>query len=164
MRACDLAVLFTLGITSNFLYAEQRVVPSDTSTESRFPLFPQPEAATGYGFAAPPSPLSTSSFAVGFDLSATRLVPAQTYRLPGMSGMALRPVPIHTHRDLPLGFDIGTSYALIPGSELRVVGAQARYTLIPDSMVLPTIGLRASYSTLQGSDRLALNTRGIDLS
>jgi hypothetical protein len=162
MRACYLVVLSTLGLLLSPLHAEQRPGAPDSLAASRFQLFP--ETAAAYKPVTRPSPLSTSSFAVGFDMSATRLVPAQTYRLPGMGGIALMPSQAHAHKDLPFGFDIGAFYGQIPGSGLQVFGAEARYALIPDSMVLPTIGLRASYSTLQGSDRLALNTRGIDLS
>ncbi len=154
MRVSHLAAAFILSSLSTASLAE---------APSRFQLFADTPASLNSRPVAA-LPLSTNSFAIGFDRSAMRPAPSQAYQLTDMNDPALRPTHLQAHKALPFGFDMGVSYGSVPGSDLRLIGAQASYALIPDSMVLPTIGLRASYSTLQGSDWLEMNTHGFDLS
>lgn len=114
---------------------------------------------------APAAPLGTSSFDVGYEVSATRLNHPQAYRLTTRGSSDNLPTSRrHLSKDLPFGFGVGASYDTLPGSDLSLLGAEARYALVPDHQFLPTLGLRASYSTLRGSDWLQVNTRGIDFS
>lgn len=140
---------------------------------ARLPSLSQPEfrlmsedlgAALSYKPVAP-SPLGTDGFDLGFEVSATRLTHPQAYNLAtGSDRNTLYTPRLHLHKGLPYGFGIGASFGTLPGSDLRLVGAEARYALVPDNLFLPTLGLRASYSTLRGSDWLEVNTRGVDLS
>lgn len=141
---------------------------------ARLPSLSQPQfrlmsedlgAALSYKPITPPSPLGTSGFDVGFEVSATRLTHPQAYQLATDSSRDTLYTPrLHLHKGLPYGFDIGASFGTLPGSDVRLIGAEARYALVPDNLFLPTLGLRASYSTLRGSEWLEVNTRGVDLS
>ncbi len=167
MRVYYFAAAFILGLLSAVSHAElAHAVSPDMRPLTRYPLFAGPPALLSPKPATPPAPLSTDSFDVGFDISATRLMHASAYSLTGMGGNALPLLPsrLQAHTDLPYGFNIGASYGTVPGSDVRLIGAEARYSLIPDSMVLPTIGLRASYSAAKGNNWLEMNTRGVDLS
>lgn len=156
--------LSTLAMTS---YAESRhfaQLPSLSQPEFRL-LSSDLGAVLSNQPLGHPAPLSTSGFDVGFEVSATRLTHAQTYRLATDSNRQTLYTPrVHLNKGLPYGFGVGASYSTLPGSDLHMLGAEARYALVPDSAFLPTLGLRASYSTLRGSDWLAINTRGVDFS
>lgn len=139
-------------------------LPSLSSSE--FQLVPQDlSAALSYGSGASPSPLATSGFDIGFEVSATRLTHPQAYRLARDSHPYSLSTPrLHWRKDLPYGFGVGSSYDNLPGSDLSLIGAEASYSLASRKPFLPTLGLRASYSSLAGSDWLQVNTRGVDLS
>jgi hypothetical protein len=152
--------LSTLATTS---YAEHTLLEqASLLTPSQF----RPAAADAtphYRAVGLPAPISTGSADVGFEISATRLTPPQAFRLSSRTSGST-PYSQQVRKDLAFGFDIGASFETLPGSDMQLIAAQARYALVPHSMVLPTIGLRASYSTLNGSDWADVSTRGIDLS
>ena len=122
-------------------------------------------AALSYHSITPPTSLGLSGFDPGFGLNTGRLTQPQIYRQATSSSEDMLYAPrVHLRKGLPFGFDVGASYGELPGSDLQLIGAEARYALIPRSAVLPTIGLRASYSALRGSESLDLTTRTVDLS
>jgi hypothetical protein len=65
---------------------------------------------------------------------------------------------------LPLGFDVGALYAEVPGSDIRYYGGELRFAIVRGDAVTPAIGLRGSFTKLDGVDQLDLDTRGLDLS
>jgi hypothetical protein len=65
---------------------------------------------------------------------------------------------------LPLGFDIGALYAPVPDSDIRYYGGELRFAIIRGDAVTPAIGLRGSFTKVDGVDQLDLDTRGLDLS
>ena len=67
------------------------------------------------------------------------------------------------HKGLPLGFDVGASYATAPDTNINVWGAEVRYALVAGGVATPAVGLRGTYSKLSGVDQLDLNTKGIEL-
>lgn len=73
-------------------------------------------------------------------------------------------VGVIAQKGLPLGFDVGLSYAWVPGADGRVFGAELRKALVDGGVATPAIGLRASYSKLSGIDELDYDSVGVDLS
>jgi hypothetical protein len=67
-------------------------------------------------------------------------------------------------KGLPLGFDVGLMYSTIPGSNIDLWGAQARWALLRGGIAEPAVGIRASYTRLRGVDQLDLDTKGLDIS
>jgi hypothetical protein len=165
MHVPRLTVAVGLSILATISYAGHDMLkPASLLVPSQFHLRAADQnAAEPHLLANLPEPISTSSFDVGFEVSATRLTHPPAFRLANhISGGTSYPQQMR--KNLPFGFDIGASFETLPGSDLQLIGANARYVLVPHSMVLPTIGLRASYSTLNGSDWADVRTRGIDLS
>lgn len=122
-------------------------------------------AAFSYKPVIPVEPLGITGFDLGVEVTATKLANPEMYRqATGSSNSTLYIPKLHAHKGLPLGFDIGVSYSEVPGGDIRLIGAEARYALIEGGIATPAVGVRVNYSTLKGSDRLDLNTRGIDLS
>lgn len=71
---------------------------------------------------------------------------------------------LHVHKGLPFGFDIGALYSQVPDTNITLWGAELRYAIVDGSTVMPAIGLRASFTTLEGVDQLDLETRSLDIS
>jgi hypothetical protein len=163
MHVPRLAATLGLSTLATISYAEQTMLEqASLLTPPQFRLS-NADATPRYRAASLPAPISTSRADIGFEISATRLTPTQAFRLSDHNSGGIPPLR-QMHKDLPFGFDIGASFENLPGNNMQLIGAHARYALVPHSMVLPTIGLRASYSTLNGSDWADVSTRGIDLS
>jgi len=65
---------------------------------------------------------------------------------------------------LPLGFDVGALYAEVPDTDIRYYGGEIRFAIVRGDAVTPAIGLRGSFTKMEGVDQLDLDTRGLDLS
>lgn len=65
---------------------------------------------------------------------------------------------------LPLGFDVGALYAEVPDTDIRYYGGEIRFAIVRGDAVTPAIGLRGSFTKVDGVDQLDLDTRGLDLS
>ena len=78
----------------------------------------------------------------------------------------LVPVPkLHAIVGLPvIGVDIGAVYSMIPGSDITLIGASVKYTVIKDSITKPAIAVRGAYTQVSGVSDLDLNTKSIDVS
>ncbi|WP_119156223.1 hypothetical protein [Caldimonas tepidiphila] len=122
-------------------------------------------AAFSYKPITPAEPLGILGFDVGVEVTATQLANPEAFRrATGASEDTLYVPRLHVAKGLPFGFDVGASYTALPGGEVSLFGAEARYALVPGNVVMPAVAVRASYSTLRGADRLELNTRGLDVS
>jgi len=71
---------------------------------------------------------------------------------------------IRVHKGLPAGFDLGLTYAAIPGSNIRYTGGELRYAILEGGTASPAIAVRGSLTKLSGVDQLAFDTQGIDIS
>lgn len=65
---------------------------------------------------------------------------------------------------LPLGFDVGALYAEVPDTDIRYYGGEIRFAILRGDATTPAIGLRGSFTKMEGVDQLDLDTRGLDLS
>lgn len=73
-------------------------------------------------------------------------------------------VGVIAQKGLPFGIDVGASYATVPGSDARLFGAELRYAILDGSLATPALGLRGSYSRLNGVDQMDYDAYGLDLS
>jgi len=55
-------------------------------------------------------------------------------------------------------------YSSVPSTNIRLVGGELRYAIVPGGAATPAIGIRGSYTKLSGVDQLEFSTRGVDLS
>jgi hypothetical protein len=72
-------------------------------------------------------------------------------------------VGIVAQKGLPLGIDVGASYSWVPDSDVKMIGAEIRYALLEGGVATPAIGLRGSYSTVNGVDEVDFDSYGIEI-
>lgn len=78
------------------------------------------------------------------------------------SGIGLAGVAVH--KGLPLDLDLGAYYAVVPGTDARIVGGELRWALLPGSIALPAIALRGGYTQLSGIDDVDADAFSADVS
>lgn len=122
-------------------------------------------AALSYKALAPPEPLGVTGFDIGLEVSATRLEQRDAWdrAISGSAPSTIYLPKVHLHKGLPAGFDIAAFYAGAPGTNVELWGGELRYALIAGSAALPAVGLRATYTQLDGVDQLNFDTRGLEL-
>lgn len=123
-------------------------------------------AAFSYKPLIPAEPLGITGFDIGVEVSWTELKSAEVLeQATSDNAPSMLPVPrLHVHKGLPLGIDVGLSYAAIPQSNINLWGGELRYAILDGGAATPALALRTSYSRLSGVDQLDLNTRAIDIS
>jgi len=62
------------------------------------------------------------------------------------------------------GFDVGLMYAMIPESNVKFWGGEARWAFIQGGIAAPAVGVRGSFTKLQGVNQLDMTTKGLDIS
>ncbi|MGD9952434.1 MAG: hypothetical protein AB7S87_07635 [Burkholderiales bacterium] len=123
-------------------------------------------AALSYHAQIPAEPLGLTGFDLGVGVTATRVENSQVLQKATSddSETTLYVPTVRLHKGLPAGFDIGLTYAAIPGSNIRYTGGELRYAILEGGAASPAIAVRGSLTKLSGVDQLSLETRGIDLS
>jgi hypothetical protein len=122
-------------------------------------------AALSYKPLTPAAPLGVTGFDMGIAATATKLENRAVLASTGAGDHSSVVAPtLRLNKGLPFGIDVGAMYAAIPGTNIRLAGAELRYALMSGGVATPAIGLRGSYSRLSGVDRFELNTKGVDLS
>lgn len=123
-------------------------------------------AALSYHAQIPSEPLGLAGFDIGVGVTATRLEHSGIWqKVTSDDADATLYVPtLRVHKGLPAGFDIGLTYASIPGSNIRYTGGELRYAILKGGVASPALAVRGSITRLSGVDQLAFETRGIDLS
>jgi len=71
---------------------------------------------------------------------------------------------VHAHLGFPFGIDVGAVYATLPGSNLKYMGGEVRYSFVSGNTLVPAISLRGAFTTVSGIDELSFNTKSVELS
>ena len=144
----------TLDSLQNLTQQEFRLLAEDVG--GAFSYHPQ----------TPTEPLGITGFDVGAALTFSQIRNSTVWeKATSDSVPTYLPVPtLRVDKGLPLGFDIGLMYATVPGSNVDLWGAQARWAILQGGIAEPAVGVRASYTKLSGVDQADLNTKGLDLS
>lgn len=123
-------------------------------------------AALSYHAQIPAEPLGLAGFDIGIGVTATRLEHSGIWeKVTSDDAKATLYVPtLRLHKGLPAGFDVGLTYASIPGSNIRYTGGELRYAILEGGTASPAIAVRGSLTKLSGVDQLGFETRGIDVS
>lgn len=123
-------------------------------------------AALSYHAQIPAEPLGITGFDIGVGVTATKMEHAEILELATSDDAdATLYVPtLRLHKGLPAGFDIGLTYASIPGSNISYTGGEVRYAILQGGVASPALAVRGSITKLSGVDQLALDTRGLDIS
>jgi hypothetical protein len=123
-------------------------------------------AASHYKGITPTEPLGILGFDVGLSLSSTQ-IDKELFRLASSGTYEPRAIllpRLSVHKGLPLGFDIGAFISGAPSTDIKLVGAELRYAIVKGNIALPAIGIRASYSAIEGVSELNVNSTGLDIS
>lgn len=114
---------------------------------------------------APAEAMGITGFGIGVFGSYVETDDAGAWqRLIGEDVQEIGLVGIVAQKGLPLGIDIGASYAQVPGEDAKVFGAEIRYAILEGGVASPALGLRASYSSLNGVDEIGYDSYGLDVS
>ena len=144
----------TLDRLQNLTQQEFRLLAEDVG--SAFSYHPQ----------TPTEPLGITGFDVGAALTFSQVRNSAIWEKAtsdSVPGYMVVPT-LRVDKGLPLGFDVGLMYATVPGSNVDLWGAQARYAILQGGIAEPALGIRGSYTKLKGVDQADLDTKGLDLS
>ncbi len=120
-------------------------------------------AAASYKAVAPAEPLGVTGFDIGVEMTATRLHSADVWKKAGADESVLPMPKVHVHKGLPFKFDVGASLAMVPGSDIKLMGAEVRYSILEGGVTMPALSVRGAATRLVGVDELDLNTRSVEL-
>lgn len=122
-------------------------------------------AALSYKSLTPTEPLGILGFDVAVDGSSTQVQAGAAWQVAtGEEVSSLPMARIRVTKGLPFGFDVGGFYSTVPGSNIKLYGAELRYALVEGGVATPAIGLRAATTRLNGVDDLDFDTRSLDIS
>lgn len=124
-------------------------------------------AALGYRNLAPAAPLGLTGFDVGVEASAISIDKNSTYWSAAFKNDApsFLVIPkIRARKGLPFGIDVGALYSYVPGSNVKLFGAELSKSILDGTMATPAVGVRGTYTKLTGVNDLGLQTYGIDAS
>lgn len=125
-------------------------------------------AAVSYKPIAPTEPLGITGFDLGIEMTGTDISrSAAALRKAGASDSSMDTLMtsrVHLHKGLPLGFDIAAYMGNVSVINVNLVGAELRYALLDGGVATPAVGLRGSYTNMNGASQLALSTRSLDIS
>lgn len=124
-------------------------------------------AALGYRNMAPAAPLGITGFDIGVEASAISINKNSTHWAAAFNNDApsyLIIPKIRVRKGLPLGIDIGAMYSYVPGSNVKLYGAELSKSILEGGVTTPAVGIRATYTKLAGVNDLGLQTYGIDAS
>lgn len=124
-------------------------------------------AALSFKPLIPSEALGLTGFDVGIAVTGTKLQNRAAFQTAagGANVPATLPVPtLRVHKGLPLNIDVGATYATVPSSNVRVIGGELRWAVLPGSTLVPAVALRASMTRLSGVDQLKFGTTGFDVS
>ncbi len=162
-----LAIVIALLAVAPASHAANDINNLGAATQTDFRLLSE-DLGSGLSYKAlsPPTPLGLTGFDIGVEVTDTKITNTAAWNLvTNNNAPSSLVVPkIHVFKGLPFGFDIGAFYSSVPSSNIRLWGAELRYALLKGGITMPALGLRASYTKLQGVNQLDFNTKGLDLS
>ncbi|PWF48475.1 hypothetical protein [Massilia glaciei] len=120
-------------------------------------------AAASYKGVTPAEPLGVVGFDLGVGLSSTKMAHGAIWEKAGGGGSSVYMTKVHIHKGLPFNVDVGASLAMVPGSDIKLGGAEIKYAFIEGGAAVPAVAVRAAATRLFGVDQLDLNTRSVEL-
>ncbi len=124
-------------------------------------------AALGYRNMAPAEPLGLTGFDIGGEVSAVSIDTKSTYWDAAFNkdAPAFIMIPkLRARKGLPFGIDIGAMYSYVPNSNIKLYGAEISKAILDGTLATPAVGVRATYTKLDGVNDLGLQTYGVDAS
>lgn len=120
-------------------------------------------SAGSYKAVSPAEPLGVVGFDIGIEATATKLDNSSVWAKAGFDDSTLYLPKVHVHKGLPFNVDIGASLVMVPGSDIKLIGAEVKYAILPGGVASPALSVRAAATRLFGVDQLDLDTRSLEL-
>ncbi len=120
-------------------------------------------AAGSYKSVSPAEPLGITGFDVGVEVTSTKMEHGDIWKKAGGDNSTVYIPKVHVHKGLPFGLDIGASLSAVPGSDIKLGGAEIKYSFLTGGVATPAVAVRAAATRLFGVDELDMNTRSIEL-
>jgi hypothetical protein len=127
--------------------------------------------AISYTPLAPAAPLGLLGFDVGVEATLVHIDAKEQFWRDAIDPLGVKKPPsyilfpkIHAQKGLPLGFDVGVTYAKAPGSNIGLVGGELKWAVLKGTLVTPAVAIRGDYTKLVGVNDLDLNVYGADIS
>lgn len=124
-------------------------------------------AAVSFKPLVPAESLGITGFDIGIAATGTSLQHRDILAKAASGSTVPKTLPVATVRavkGLPFNIDIGAAVGTVPGTDLRVSGAELRWAILPGSTLVPALALRGGVSYVSGVDQLKLRTTSLDLS
>ncbi len=166
MRSVTSALILSLALAGRASATDLEFVRGVTQDGFKS-LAKEAGSALSYKNTAPAAPLGLVGFDVGVEVTAVDVKQAADYwkAISGNDAPSYLVVPkLRARKGLPFGIDVGAMYSVVPSSNVQLLGGEVSKALLDGSVVLPAIGIRATYTRLLGVDSLALQTAGLDAS
>jgi len=160
-------LIFLLAFSSPVMAGTDISLPSAFLQSDFDNLSRQVGLAISYTPLAPAAPLGLLGFDVGVEATVVHIDAKKQYWIDAVGkkppSYILFP-KVHAQKGLPLGFDVGVTYAKAPGSNIGLVGGELKWAIFKGTLVTPAIAIRGDYTKLVGVNDLDLNVYGADLS
>jgi hypothetical protein len=109
--------------------------------------------------------LGITGFDLGLEVSSTKVQNSpQWTKVTGSSVSNLIVPKLHIYKGLPLNFDIGAFYSIVPGTNIKLYGGELRYAILEGGVASPAVGIRGALTKLSGVSQLAFSTKSLDVS
>ena len=154
--------LSSLAFAANDITLPSAFLQSDFKDLSR-----QVGLAISYTPLAPAAPLGLLGFDVGVEATAVRIDAKEDFWIDavGKKPPSYLVFPkIHAQKGLPLGFDVGLTYAKAPGTNIGLVGGELKWAVLKGTLVTPAVAIRGDYTKLVGVDDIDMSVYGADIS
>jgi hypothetical protein len=166
--SAGLIVSLLMAFSSPVIAGNDITLPS-TFLQSEFDdLSRQVGLAISYTPLAPAAPLGLLGFDVGVEATAVHIDAKEQFWRDAVGGnkppsYLLFP-KIHAQKGLPLGFDVGVTYAKAPGTNIGLVGGELKWAILKGTLVTPAVAIRGDYTKLVGVNDIDMSVYGADIS
>ena len=164
MRPLNILLAYLLAATGSAAFAGDLDRIGQLSQSEFHSLSQDLGAVAAYKEVAPAAPLGVTGFDIGLELTASKLQNKGVYERAGGSAASTVYLPkLRVQKGLPWGVDIGGFVGKIGGSNISLLGLEARYALLDDTLTAPAIGLRVSGTRDMGVTQLDIRTVAFDV-
>lgn len=163
-KSTYVAVACALALPALPAFADNNFNKLGTLSQSEFNLLAQDfTSVASYKGVTPAAPLGITGFDFGASVGVTQLNNSSLWKKAGSDFSSIAVPKLHIHKGLPFGIDIGGSLMMVPDSDIKLMGLEARYAILEGTAATPALGVRAAFSKLSGVDQLDVSTKSVEL-
>ena len=165
MKICFLLLTALFVLTAADAFAWKIQIPAGYGQGEFKNLTKELGSAIAYRNLAPAEPLGITGFDIAAQTSAISIENNSSYweKATGSDAPDYITYPsLRLRKGLPFGIDIGVMYTDVYDTDIQVYGAELSKAILEGSVATPALGVRATYSKLNGIDDFDLQTAGID--